>query len=87
MTLRDVLREAILRGLSNWCEKGNLSMAALADEVEAAVWPVLHPLDELLEVFDRAEGRTPLVSNQGQAMDGYTELAAYRAVLRRGGRG
>ena len=43
---------------------------------------------ELYRVKEAADGGTPLASNQGQALDGYAELAAYRqkleAYLKRG---
>jgi hypothetical protein len=44
------------------------------DEVDA--------LNALLKVYDAANDKTELVSNQGQAMDGFSELANYRAILR-----
>lgn len=34
----------------------------------------------LVGILDAADGRLPLAANQGQAMDGYTELANYRAL-------
>ena len=40
-------------------------------------------LNALLDVYKKATSGTELVSNQGQAMDGYSELANYRAILRR----
>ncbi len=41
----------------------------------------LKALKELLQIYEAAIKGTPLISNQGQALDGYSELAAYRAVL------
>jgi hypothetical protein len=38
-------------------------------------------LIELLNTKDAADGKHPLLSNQGQALDGYSELANYRASL------
>jgi len=39
-------------------------------------------LNALLDVYEKAINQTELVSNQGQAMDGFSELANYRAILR-----
>jgi hypothetical protein len=35
----------------------------------------------MLKVKEAADGRRPLFANQGQALDGYSELAHYRAAL------
>ena len=39
-------------------------------------------LNALLKVYEYATSGKELISNQGQAMDGYSELANYRAILR-----
>ena len=36
---------------------------------------------QLKLVKDAADGKSELVSNQGQAMDGYSELANYRQII------
>lgn len=38
-------------------------------------------IKQMLQVKEMADGRVSLVSCQGQAMDGYSELANYRALL------
>ena len=38
---------------------------------------------ELVRVADALDGRTPLTSNQGQALDGYSSLAQFRYVADR----
>ncbi len=38
-------------------------------------------IERLLRIKAAADGGKTLLSNQGQAMDGYSELAAYRQVL------
>jgi len=38
-------------------------------------------LEQLLKIKQAADGRASLLSNQGQALDGYSELANYRAVI------
>jgi hypothetical protein len=38
---------------------------------------------ELVRVADALDGRTPLTSNQGQALDGYSALAQFRYVADR----
>lgn len=38
-------------------------------------------VDDLIEVKKCADGGTALISNQGQALDGYSELANYRAII------
>ena len=40
-------------------------------------------MDALVRVKQCADGGTELVSNQGQALDGYSELANYRSVIER----
>ena len=45
------------------------------DEIDA--------LNALLDVYEKATNQTELVSNQGQAMDGYSELANYRSILKK----
>ena len=40
-------------------------------------------LEGLLTVKRAADGNQPLLSNQGQALDGYSELANYRAILKK----
>jgi hypothetical protein len=35
----------------------------------------------LVNVKKTADGGLPLISNQGQAIDGYSELANYRALI------
>jgi len=39
-------------------------------------------LNALLNVYRMANSGTPCVANQGQAMDGYSELCNYREILR-----
>lgn len=41
----------------------------------------LNILDQLLRIKQAADDGTSLISNQGQALDGYSELANYRAVI------
>jgi hypothetical protein len=36
---------------------------------------------DLVRVYGYAKSGKPLVSNQGQALDGYSELAEYRAII------
>lgn len=46
----------------------------------------MHEIDAMnaiLDVYEKATSQTELVSNQGQAMDGYSELANYRAIIKR----
>lgn len=43
------------------------------DEIDA--------LNALLDVYELATNKKELVTNQGQAMDGYSELANYRSIL------
>ena len=38
-------------------------------------------LDKMFRVKDASDGKVALVSCQGQAMDGYSELANYRQIL------
>ncbi len=38
---------------------------------------------ELVRIADALDGGAPLVSNQGQALDGYSALAAFRDVAHR----
>ncbi len=38
-------------------------------------------LRSLIRVKDAADGRVKMVSNQGQAMDGFSELANYRSLV------
>ena len=38
-------------------------------------------VEEMLRVKKAADGGKALLSNQGQALDGYSELANYRRVL------
>ena len=38
-------------------------------------------MDALIRIKQCADGGTELVSNQGQGMDGYSELANYRQVI------
>jgi len=45
------------------------------DEIDA--------LNALLEIYEAANSKKELISNQGQAMDGFSELAHYREILRR----
>lgn len=40
-------------------------------------------IDALIRVKQCADGGTELVSNQGQGMDGYSELANYRAIIKK----
>ena len=45
----------------------------------------MHEIDvvnKFLDVYEKANSGTELVSNQGQAMDGYSELANYRSILK-----
>jgi len=45
----------------------------------------VHEIDvvnKFLDVYEKANSGTELVSNQGQAMDGYSELANYRSILK-----
>ena len=48
-----------------------------ADEIER----LRGILDKLLRVKAAADGGDELLSNQGQALDGYSELANYRSIL------
>jgi len=36
---------------------------------------------QLFRVLDMADSGTPSIANQGQALDGYSELANYRSVI------
>jgi len=38
-------------------------------------------MDALIHIKQCADGKTELVSNQGQALDGYSELANYRNII------
>lgn len=38
-------------------------------------------IDALIHIKQCADGGTELISNQGQGMDGYSELANYRAII------
>lgn len=38
-------------------------------------------VDALIKVKECADAGTALISNQGQALDGYSELANYRAII------
>ena len=38
---------------------------------------------QMLRIKDLADGQVITISNQGQALDGYTELASYRSILSR----
>ena len=40
-------------------------------------------IDALIHVKQCADGGIELVSNQGQALDGYSERAEYRAIIER----
>lgn len=35
----------------------------------------------LIEIKDMADGGKPSIANQGQALDGYSELANYRSII------
>ena len=37
----------------------------------------------LISVKNAADGKTELISNQGQALDGYSELANYRYIIQK----
>lgn len=38
-------------------------------------------MDALIRIKECADGKTELVSNQGQTLDGYSELANYRSII------
>lgn len=42
---------------------------------------VYEVVDSLIEVKQCADGGTETFANQGQAMDGYSELANYRSLI------
>ena len=54
---------------------------------EIKAWSFLVDLSvvvrDLVDVLEAAEGGRKVVSNQGQALDGYSELANYRAVAKK----
>lgn len=62
-------------------------MTTLRDIDEGA--QVMTPTDEkqlaidLIRIYEMAEAKTPTFAAQGQAMDGYTELASYRHAIQR----
>lgn len=65
--------------------RGYSSSAKPISQVEAE-WSLmrekLQPLCLwLVKIFNCAEDGTVLISNQGQALDGYSELANYRSVI------
>ena len=40
-------------------------------------------IHQMLAVKRLADGKSALLSNQGQALDGHTELSTYRSILER----
>jgi hypothetical protein len=54
--------------------------ATLAEAVER-MGERLNALDAMLDVYNKANRSDPSFAAQGQAMDGYTELANYRGIL------
>jgi len=38
-------------------------------------------IDQLIEIKHKADGKIETLANQGQAMDGYSELANYRNII------
>ena len=55
--------------------------AGLCYEAADEIKRLREALDRLLNVKRMADGGNPLLSNQGQALDGYSELANYRRIL------
>lgn len=41
----------------------------------------LNTINQLIKIKHAADNGTSLISNQGQALDGYSELANYRAII------
>ena len=42
---------------------------------------ILAKVGQLIKVKKIADGRTETMANQGQALDGYSELANYRSII------
>jgi len=47
----------------------------------AALERLIVTIDDFVKIKQCADGGTPLLSNQGQALDGYSELANYRSII------
>jgi len=46
-----------------------------------AVHDLLEACEDLLNVMEMSDSGKPLVSNQGQPLDGYSELTNYRFII------
>ena len=50
-------------------------------ELEEMEVTEIKTLDQLVAVYEAANAGKTVLGNQGQALDGYSELANYRAIL------
>jgi hypothetical protein len=62
---------------------GALSQVVLQIDPDYFVNKEQETMKELTDIKQCADGGTELVSNQGQGLDGYSELANYRSVIER----
>ena len=62
---------------------GTTSTAELAALIDAQYGPMVELASYLVTIKGYADGGKELVSNQGQALDGYSELAEYRGAIDR----
>jgi len=62
--------------------KSGLKTATQVENEWALMREKLQPLClQLVRVLDIAKNGTPTISNQGQALDGYSELANYKVII------
>ena len=66
------------RGVKNTLDEDRL----LRQEAVEFLWNkgILVLVQDIVDIYDLRSSRKPLVSNQGQALDGFSELANYRSL-------
>jgi len=62
----------------NWMNERDLCVAD--NQVIKKMQEGMQLLKDMLQIKAAADGQTPMMANQGQAMDGYSELHNYRAI-------